>query len=111
MEKIVNIEGREIGLKASAGTVRRYRDAFGRDLIVDIGQAETEILEKKIMSSESTKIAENVVYIMAKEYDSSIPQIAEWLDDFSPYFVYSAIVHVITMWHENTKTINKSEKK
>lgn len=111
MEKIVTIEGKEIGFKASAGTVRRYRDAFARDLIVDMGTVEEEILKKKIMSSESAKIAENVIYIMAREYDSNIPQITDWLDEFSPYFVYTAIVHVITMWHENTLTLNKSKKK
>ncbi len=110
MEKIVNIEGKEIGLKASAGTVRAYRDIFGGDLIVDMGTAETDILGNKSMSAESARIAENAVYLMAKEYDSSLPPINEWLSQFSPYFIYSAIVQAINMWHDNTKTLNKSKK-
>lgn len=110
MVKLVTIEGVEIGLKASAGTVRAYRDAFGRDLIVDMNKVEQEILGSKTLAGESTEIAENVVYLMAKEYNPSIPQLEEWLSQFSPYFIYSAIVHAINMWYENTKTINKSKK-
>lgn len=111
MEKLVIIEGNEIGLKASAGTVRAYRDTFGRDLIVDIGTVEMEILDSKTLTAESAQVAENVVYIMAKEFDKDIPAIREWLDQFSPYFVFSAIVQVINMWRENTRTINSSKKK
>lgn len=111
MEKIVKIEGKEVGLKASAGTVRAYRDQFGRDLIVDIGTLEMEIIGNKTMSIESTKIAENAVYTMAKEYDPEIPPIQKWLEQFSPYFILLAVVHVINMWRENTKTTNTSKKK
>jgi len=111
MEKLVTIEGVELGLKASAGTVRAYRDMFGRDLIVDIGTVEMDILGNKTMTVESTRIAENTIYVMAKEYNSDLPPIQDWLDQFSPYFIYSAIVHVITMWHENTQTLNKTKKK
>lgn len=111
MEKIVTIEDKEIGLKASAGTVRAYRDIFLSDLIMDIALLEQEIIVNKTMSVESCKIAENVTYTLAKEYDNDIPPIEEWLQQFSPYFVYSAVVHVIAMWKDNTTTLNKSRKK
>lgn len=111
MEEIIKIEGKKIGLKASAGTVRLYRDVFARDLIIDIGTLEEEILKNKQMTMESSAIAENAIYIMAKEYDPELPPINDWLSEFSPYFVYSAIVHVIAMWHRNTATLNKSKKK
>jgi len=111
MEKMVEIEGTEIGLKASAGTVRVYRDCFVRDLIVDMGTLEAELLQQKGLSPESVKIAENVIWVMAHEYDPSIPVIQEWLDQFSPYFIYNAIVQAIYMWRENTATINDSKKK
>ena len=42
MEKLVEIEGKKIGLKASAGTVCAYRDMFGRDLLLDMGTFEKE---------------------------------------------------------------------
>lgn len=111
MEKIIKLEGKKIGLKASAGTVRAYRDYFGRDILKDMGELEEEILKRKTMSTETTAIAENVLWIMAREYDPDIPEITEWLGDFSPMFIYEAIVHVIYMWRLNSTTLNKSAKK
>lgn len=111
MEKLIEIEGIEIGFKCSAGTVRTYRMEYGRDLILDIASAEREMLETKQLSAESAKIAEEVVYTMAKEYDPDIVPIKEWLDQFSPYFVYNAAALIIGMWYENTKTLNTPKKK
>ena len=111
MEKNVEIEGIKIGLKVSAGTVRSYRDQFGRDLIQDMGQIEAEILANQIMTPETTKLAENIIYLMAREKNSDIGTIEEWLEQFSPYFIFNAITHVIIMWRENVRTLNKSKKK
>lgn len=36
MEKIININGKEVGFKATASTTKRYRDKFNRDLFKDI---------------------------------------------------------------------------
>ena len=110
MEKRITIEGHEFGIKASAGTVRSYRDKYGRDIIVDIGTLEKEIIETKTLSSESAKIAENVIYQFAKDYDPELPSIEEWLDSFSPYFVYLAVPEVILAWTENMRTLQKSKK-
>lgn len=110
MEKRIKIEGQEFGIKASAGTVRSYRDKYGRDIIVDIGLLEKEVIETKTLSSESAKIAENVIYQLAKDYDHDLPGINEWLESFSPYFVYLAIPEVISAWTENMRTLQKSKK-
>lgn len=111
MERLVTIEGKEVGFKASAGTVRAYRDAFGRDLLLDMNQFENELLTTKSLSVETAPIAENALWIMAKEYDENIPDVKEWLDQFSPYFVYGACAHCITMWSDNVKQLNSTKKK
>lgn len=111
MERIVNLEGHDIGLKVSAGTVRAYRDQFGKDLIQDMGVIEQEILANKTMTVESSQIAENIIWLMAKEYDPDIEPIDKWLGNFGPYFIYGAVVYVITMWRDNIATLNKSKKK
>lgn len=111
MEKVVTIEGKKFGLKASAGTVRHYRDMFHRDFIVDMGNIEKEILENKTMNPDTSLIAENAIWLMAREYNPELPDIEEWLDQFSPYFTFVAIVSVIEMWHENVAQMNKSKKK
>ena len=111
MEKEVIIEGRKIGLKATAGTVCTYRDIFGRDLLKDMALFEKELLSNKTLSSETAGVAEKAIWVMAKEYDPSVPPIKEWLDNFSPYFVYNVCVHALNMWIESTKTLNTSKKK
>lgn len=111
MEKLVEIEGKKFGLKASAGTVCSYRDMFGRDLIVDMGTFESEFLSTQTLSSDTAKICEDAIWLMAKEYDSSIPEKKEWLDQFSPFFIYAACVHAIQMWAENLRQLNQTKKK
>ena len=110
MEKKVKVEKKQIGLKASAGTVRRYRDAFGADLLLDMSVVEGDLISNKCLTAESTKIGEQVAWIMAKEYDPSIPELEEWLEQFSPYFVLLVAPHIIQMWRDNLHTLNESKK-
>lgn len=110
MEKLVKLEGKEIGFKCSAGTVRAYRMNYGRDLILDMASLEKELIEDKTLSKDSTQCAEEVAYTMAREYDSALAPIGEWLDQFSPYFVYAAVPEIICMWADNLKTINSTKK-
>lgn len=110
MEIEANIEGKKIGLRVTAGTVCTYREIFGRDMILDMSQLEKELLETKALSMETTAIAERAIWIMAKEYDPEIRPMREWLDQFSPFFTYTAAVHIINMWVENLITRNESKK-
>lgn len=110
MERKFEVEGQTIGAKCSAGTVRTYRNLFARDLIQDMVSLEKELVETKTLSAASAEIAENVVYLMAKEYDDTIPAMNEWLSGFSPYFVFNVVAQVIYMWRENLQTINSSKK-
>ena len=120
MEKKVKIEGKEIGLKATAGTVCTYRDIFGRDLLIDMSTFEKELLESKMLSTETAAIAEKAIWTMAREYyeahkedkdnPENVPQLKEWLENFSPFFIYNACVHALNMWIESTKTLNTTKK-
>lgn len=110
MERIFEVEKQNIGVKCSAATVRTYRNLCARDLIVDMAALEKELVETKTLTPASEEIAENVIYLMAKEYDDTIPSIGEWLSGFSPYFVYTVVAQCIYMWRENLKTINNAKK-
>lgn len=110
MEKLVKLEDKEIGFKCSAGTVRSYRMNFGRDLIIDIANIEKELFENKLLGTESAQCAEEIAYTMAKEYDPDLEPIEEWLDQFSPYFIYTVVSEIIYMWAENIKTLNSTKK-
>ena len=110
MEKVFEAEQKKVGVKCSAGTVRTNRNLYGRDLITDMAALEKELVETKVLTAPSEEIAENVSYVMAKEYDSSLPAIDEWLSGFSPYFVYTVVAQCIYMWRENLRSINSSKK-
>lgn len=110
MERLVKIENNEIGLKCSAGTVRAYRMNYGKDLILDIAMLEKELIENKVLGKDSAQSAEEIAYTMAKEYDPDIEPIETWLDQFSPYFIYSVVSEIIYMWAENIKTLNSTKK-
>ena len=110
MEKLVKLEDKEIGLKCSAGTVRSYRMNYGKDLILDIAMIEKELIENKVLGTESAQSAEEIAYTMAREYNPDIEPIEEWLDQFNPYFIYTIVSEIIYMWAENIKTLNSTKK-
>lgn len=110
MEKVVKLEGKQIGFRASAGTVATYRNLFQRDLLIDMGKFEKDILENKMLSIETMDIAEKAVWTMAKEYDDSLPDLSDWLKDFSPYFIHNACIECLNMWIDNIKQLNSSKK-
>lgn len=120
MEKVIEIEGKKIGVKATAGTVCLYRGFFGRDLLNDMSLFEKELLKTKTLQTETAEIAEKAIWTMAREYyeahkddkdaPENVPQLKEWLDQFSPFFIYNACVHVLNMWIENTKSLNSTKK-
>jgi hypothetical protein len=110
MEKLIEIEGKKLGMKCSAGTVRTYRDLFGRDLILDMATIEKELIETKQLTSDTCELAEQIIWLMAREYDHDLPELPEFLDQFSPYFSYNATGQVIYMWRECVKTLNSTKK-
>ena len=83
MEKVIKIDGRDVGFKATALTPRLYRHRMGRDIIQDLNKlkkaynkalslpdtATDEEKEDAQLSSLDLEIFENVAYIMARQYD------------------------------------------
>ena len=104
MEKILVIDGKEVGFRASALTPRLYRHKIGRDIIRDLNQLkrsyEKTVAAQKIqkpgenateqqvneyeqamqdaqLSVMDLEIFENVAFVMARQYDANIPNTAE----------------------------------
>lgn len=111
MEKVVTLEKKRIGFRASAGTVATYRSMFQRDLLIDMSSFEEDIKVNGKLSIESLGIAEKAVWIMAKEYDDSIPELEEWYKNFSPFFIHNACIVCLNMWLQNIARMNTSKKK
>ena len=138
-EKVILIDGKEVGFKATARTPRIYRHKIGRDIVRDMNQlkkgyeravksqnlkkpgknateqeiAEYEVAVKEAQLSEmNLEIFENAAFIMAKMYDPDIPgTVEEWLDGFDIFSIYEILPEILELWQLNQKTTSVPKKK
>lgn len=126
MDKIITIDGKEVGFRATALTPRIYRHKMGRDMIRDLNSlrvaynkaaniskdATEEEREEAQLSGLDLEIFENAAYIMAKQYDTSLPETPEeWLDGFRTFVIYEILPEILDLWGMNTKTTATPKKK
>lgn len=116
MIKTVEIDGKQVQLKASAAIPRMYRMKFRRDILEDIRE-----IEKATQKSDEAPIPvrlleafENMTYLMAKHADpQQVPQntVEEWLDTFDTFSIYVIFPAVMELWESNMATLQTSKKK
>ncbi len=126
MEKVINIGGKDVKMRASALIPRMYRFKFGRDILKDITSlkkafkkrnelpedAAEEEKEEAALSEMNLTIFENVAYIMARHADPTIPDDPdEWLDGFEMFSIYEVFPEILEMWEINNTTTSKPKKK
>lgn len=126
MEKVINIGGKNVKMRASALIPRMYRFKFGRDILRDMTSlkkafkkrseipedATDEQKEEAALSEMDLTIFENVAYIMAKHADPAIPDDPdEWLDGFEMFSIYEVFPEILEMWELNNATTSKPKKK
>ncbi len=125
MEKIIKIDGREVGFKASALTPRLYRHRIGRDMIQDLTRlrkafekagkltenASEEEQREAQLSNLDLEIFENAAFVMAKQFDNTIPQTPEeWLDGFATFSIYQILPTILELWDLNNMTTSTAKK-
>lgn len=125
MQKVINISGNEVGFKATALTPRLYRHWLGRDMIKDMNSlrkaynkvnnlpkdATNEEKEEAQLSVLDLEIFENVAWVMARQYDTSIQCSAdEWLDGFDMFSVYEIMPYILELWGKNERTTSVPKK-
>lgn len=126
MDKIIKIDGKEVGFRATALTPRLYRHKIGRDIIRDLNKLKRayekaaalpetttdEEREDAQLSSIDLEIFENVSFIMARQYDTSLPNTPEeWLDGFKTFSIYEILPSVLELWAMNEMQTAKPKKK
>ena len=126
MDKVVKIDGKEVGFRATALTPRLYRHKIGRDIVQDISKLKRafdkavkakenpteEDLEDAQLSVMDLEIFENVAYIMAKQYESSFPVTTDgWLVGFATFSIYEILPSILELWQFNNLTTAKPKKK
>lgn len=115
IRKNIEIDGQEVVFKASAAIPRIYRLKFQRDIYKDLAVLEKSIGDGKEESSNldmfSLEMFENIVFIMTKHADPSIPDTPEeWLDNFNTFSIYQVLPQLIELWGLNVKTDVESKK-
>lgn len=115
MEKIIKFGSREIPMAATAGTLRRYRMKFHRDLMVDmmaLGKTmKNGNRNNSNFSRANLEMFENVAYIMARQADPSVPaDIEQWLDGFEMFDIWEVLPQILEMWNLETATLVESKK-
>lgn len=111
MERVISIGEKAVGFKATASTVRRYREKFNRDLFRDIQKLIPD-MNKGELGADDLECFMNIAYIMALQYDNTIPSDPdEWLDQFEMFDIYIVLPQIIELWGLNTEQIETPKKK
>lgn len=114
MEKVLTINSKEIKMKSTAGTLMRYRNNFGRDLIKDMVHLQDKL--KKVNGGEQFEIVdldmfEKIAWCMAKTADNTIPDIEHWLDNFETFDIMKVLPEIMQLLVDNLQQENESKKK
>ena len=110
MEKVIKIGDKNVTMKATAGTPRRYRMMFRRDLMSDMAHL-SKRMKKQEFGVPDLEIFENVAYLMAKQAEPQIPDIDEWFDEFEIFDIYQVLPQILSLWGMEMETQIESKKK
>jgi len=115
MEKILNIGGKEIKLKSTAGTMMRYRNNFNRDFLKDLINLQEKLKDRTENGTQfqavDLDIFEKIAWCMAKTADDSIPQIENWLDQFETFDIMQILPQIMELLVGNMEQINNTQSK
>jgi len=123
MEKILNIDGRQVKFKSTGAFLLRYKAQHGRDALKDIYKLD-EALEDGINDETGEKekvikdidalnleIFYDIVWTLAKTADPSIPPPMEWLDTFSEFPLIEILPELLDLIFSCISSTVKSKKK
>lgn len=117
MDKVVEIDGKEVKFRATARTPRLYRAIIGRDMITDMNRLmksyESKTKNQEDLDIIDLQIFEDVAYVMARHADPDIIEKTadDWLDTFDMFSVYLILPHILELWALNTQQTSQSKKK
>jgi len=110
MIKTIEIDGKRIEFKATASTPRVYRQAFGRDIYLDLTSLYEAISKDEPMSIEALETYENISFVMAMQGEGKEikrenveKEMEKWLDQFSTFSIYQVVPQIMELWRLNTE--------
>ena len=113
MEKIIKIGDNEIKMKATAGTLMRYRNNFGKDFIKDLQALQKKLNEKLENGAEfealDLEMFEQIAWCMAKTADNNVPDIEHWLDNFDAFDIMTVLPEIMNLLVANMEQLSKKK--
>lgn len=94
MEKIINIDGRDVKLKADGAILLRYKMQFQRDCLQDMFRL-AKIKESEDYSGFDTDLFYRLTWILAKTGDNEIPPMMEWFESFDNFPIFEILPDVM----------------
>ncbi len=114
--KKINIDGIEVGFRASAAVPRMYRVKFGRDIYKDLRSLEKSVGDGNEDASDldmfSLELFEDLAWVMCKHNDPvGVPDSPdEWLEQFNTFSIYQVLPELIDLWGLNVQSEAESKK-
>lgn len=108
MEKIINIDGKDMNMAANGATPLVYRTIFGSDVFSDLQTA----VEGESLKDPS--VIERLAYVMGRQGGSIEKEtsLEEWLGTIDdPMALIMSAGDIMTLWAGNRKTLSTSKKK
>lgn len=101
MERVIRIGTRDVPMKATASTLTRYRNQYGRDLIEDFVKIQKGVQEEHI-TGEVIDMFVGLSHIMARQADPNIPPDPnDWVDEFDVFPIRDILIPVTSLWAES----------
>ena len=110
MEKTITIDGQNIKFKATASTPRVYRQAFGRDIYLDMTSLYEAMSKGEELSVSNLEAFENMAFCMYAQAEGIElkreiieKEMTDWLDRFSTFSIYKIVPELMDLWRLNTE--------
>ena len=110
MEKTITIDGKQVRLKATAATVKRYKAQFRRNLFADLmglgaistltspdGSQQPLDMFNVDLSNVDFELIYDLTWLYAKTTDPSIPNPMTWLDEFEEFPIEEIMPEVMEL--------------
>ena len=115
MEKILNIDGRDVKFKSTASFLLRYKMQFQRDGLKDLlklqGAFDLKTKKLKDVDQFDLEVFYNMTWVLAKVANPQIPPPLEWLDTFSEFPLMEIIPEIIELMMLCVQSSVQSKKK
>lgn len=123
MEKTIVIDGKQVRLKSTVATVKRYKAQFRRDLFADMmalgaigtftpqdGSQPSIDLSNVDLKKIDFEVIYDLVWLYAKTADPNLPDPITWLDGFEEFPIYEIIPEINDMI-QSTMGAKKTKRK